>query len=332
MKKVIKYSLYCSLFLFLFSIFCLIPVGVSANEINESYDYEFIFSVDNNSYFMQLNQDIINDTEMLDYLSTLPSRTLTGIRVSINDVFYNQLIVNTNITTRTLEIFFYNVQNGDYLVLLSSYNASIYNYYSERINLYFDRTYNFTMFEILNICFDFTNDIEKGYYTFNQSIDGLNFTNYSFNGPITDFDINGTLVYLNEDGYYLFNALSLNPTQDYFDLSMFNVNNQSSSYEIFGQFTNETDFLRYWYLDNQTIDTILYEYLSNNGVFAFSYGGLDNNATFWDVINSYVNIPNTIIGGMLGFSIFSGTTLLVIFATITIIVLAIKVIKMVNWS
>lgn len=332
MKRLFLSFVLVLIFVFVFSFSFLKPFDVNANEVNDTYNFEYSFDVDNSSYYMQLRQDVIYETNNLIYLSSLPSRSLIGLNIVVDGVFYNQLIFNTNSIERNVEIFLYSTVDDSFLILLSVYDATYYSFYNERFSMYNGVSYNFTMFEGLNICFNFTNDIEQGYFTFNQSLIGLDFSNYSFVSSSTDYKINGTLVYLNNDGFYLFDLITLNPTQRYFNLSMFDINNDNSSYDILNNFTNDTDFLRYWYLDSQTIDTVLYEYLSNNGVFQFSYGGLDRNASFWELINAYVNIPNTIIGGMLGFSIFKGTTILVIFATITIIVLAIKVIKMVNWS
>lgn len=319
---------FVSIFVFFLCIFCLIPIGVNANEINESYNFEYDLQITNNSYYFSVSRNIDYNYAFSNF-----ENYSFDIDILYEDINYQSCSILISDGLGGILIQLVDIINNNRLDIFTWYDGDIPNYHNfDRFNLYNNNIYTIVLEPTINYFFNFENYINKGYYTFNQSIDGLTFNDYSFNGPITDFKINGTLVYLNEDGYYLFNVISLNPTQDYFDLSMFNVNNQTASYEIFGNFTSDTDFLRYWYLDSQFIDTFLYEYLNNNGVFAFSYGGLDNNATFWDVINSYVNIPNTIIGGMLGFSIFNGTTLLIIFATITIIVLAIKVIKMVNWS
>lgn len=328
MNKVFKIVSFFTVFLGLVAFFGFLCFPVKANEINESYDYNYNLEISNNSYYFSVSRNI-------DYNYVFQNFESFSFDIDIlyNNINYNSCSITISQALGGIEITLIDLINNNRLLIFNYYDGGIAEYNNfDRFNLYNNTIYYIYLNPILNYFFNFENYILKGYYTFNQSIEGLEFENYNFNSPLTDFELIGTLVYLNEEGYYLFDSLSLNPTQDFFDLRMFNVNNQITSYEIYGQFTNDTDFLRYWYLDNQYIDTFLYEYLNNNGVFAFSYGGLDNNATFWDVINSYVNIPNTIIGGMLGFSIFNGTTLLIIFATITVIVLAIKIIKMVNWS
>lgn len=316
------------IFLFILILLIIMIPVVSANEITESYYYGYDLEITNDSYYMSVSTHIDynyifdNDFETISF----------SVDILHNNINYNLCyIIISNISGIVIRLV--DGINDISLDIYSWYVGQTHNYYNfNRFNLFNNSVYTIVLNPTINYFFNFENYINKGYYTFNQSISGLDFNYYNFHGVITNYNLNGSLVYLNEDGYYLFNYINLNPTQNYFTLKMFRVGYENTSYGINGNFTNETDFLRYWYLDNQYIDTFVYKYLINNGYFGFSYTGLDTNASFWDVINAYVNIPNTVISGMLDFSIFNGSTLLLIFATISIIVLAVKIIKLVNWS
>lgn len=325
MNKFVKIVSFFTIFIGLVALTCFTSYNVNANEINESYDYSYDLEISNNSYYFSVSRDInyyyaFNHFEDYSF----------DVDILYNNINYTKCFIifrDGGILIQLSDII-----NNSNLTIFSCYLLDTPDYYNfDRFNLFNDNVYTIALEPTINYFFNFENFINNGYYTFNQSINGLTFTDYTFYSFWTGFDINGTLVYLNEDGYYLFNKILLDPRQSYFSLSMFSVNVQSSSYEISGSFTNDNDFLRYLYLDNQYIDTFLYEYLNNNGIFAFSYAGLTPNASFWDVINAYINIPNTVIAGMLDFSIFNGTTLLLIFATLIIIVFAVKIIKMINW-
>lgn len=306
-------------------LFGLIPMVVNANEVNGSYIYRYELNVNDNSYYIQLN-DINN---YFDYY-VIAGENQYEMYVEINGKIYDRLIINNSENLGGIEIYFYDLETNDIYYLLRWYQEVEY-IDKHRYNLYYDKNnYMINLDHTINIFMYFSNKI-SGYYTFNRDLQGLNFIDYDFNDSITTYKINGSLVYQTIENNYLFNNLEINPNNPELNIYLFNPSGKDTNYYVDGTFTE--DYLRYFYFDSQYIDTILYEFLKLNGVFEFSYAGLGYHTSFWDLINAYVNIPVEIIKGILDISIFNtGITILVVFASILTIFIAFKIVKLINWS
>lgn len=317
----------CLTFTFLFS-----NINLSANQLNSSYNFNSTILIDDNNYFISLAEGLTND-RLNDYFLTLDTNSYDVI-VYINNTVYTQLFVINSEGLGGIEIGFYNTETNDYFYLLRWFpggngeeNIELIN--TNRFNLFYDNNdYGLMTDETFNTFFYVSTKI-NGYYTFNQSLVAVNLPSNDFQTDSYNYkSINGTFVYQTENNYYLFSGVTYSYIDNYIIFDMYST----SGYDDLIIDTSFTDKnLRYVYFDNQYIDYYLYNWLETNGTFDYVYYN-PKNASFWEVINSYVNIPITIISSMLSVSIFeTGVTLLLVFATLITIVIAFKVVKMLNW-
>lgn len=307
---------------FVLSLFCLFPLSLKANSFRGTYDFTTDLHINNDSYFLKVRNDINFNDVILNYNGQNVFEE--DLCVSINNINYDALRVDINFGS--VYASFYNTSNDTEFVLIN-YGSTEY-IYNSYISLYDNYDYILRLQPTLNLLFSFENKI-SGYYTFNTSINDINFYDYNFIEPTQEFKITGSLVYP-VDNYYLFYGFESPLNSDIFSILMYSPNGDSYYYEFDEFFSENTEFLRYLYFDNQFIDSLLYEFLVLNGDFKFSMPKSYYNVTFWDLINAYVNIPVQIIHNVLDFTIFNTElTLLAIFGTMLAIVLAIKVGKMI---
>ena len=153
----------------------------------------------------------------------------------------------------------------------------------------------------------------------------LNFISIDSDYFYSDFSVSGSFVY-DFTNFMYFNSFGV----DLSDSNLLSINGLTFDGREAGTpiyiDIEDNDENRFLYLDNQYINNLLYEYLYLNGVFDFdsSYAGFNPN--FWDLINSYINIPVNIMSSFWSISIFNtGVTILTIFATFIAIIIAIKI-------
>lgn len=305
-------------------------LSLKANELNGSYNFTSTIGIDNNNYFISLTPNL-TDERLQEYYLNLDDNTY-DINIYINNIYYNHLFVRNNEYLGGIEIGFYNTETYTTYWLLRWYPRGedrLEYINSNRFNIYFDdNTYGITTDETFNTFFYVSVKI-SGYYTFNQTLTSVHLPNNDFATDSYQYErINGSFVYQTENDYYLFRGLTYSYVDNYIIFDMYS-SKSIDDLIIDSSFTNNN--LRYVYFDNQYIDYYLYNWLENNGTFDFVYYN-PKNASFWEIINAYINIPITIISSILSVSIFeTGLTLLLVFATLITIVIAFKVVKMLNW-
>lgn len=330
MIKKIIFAFTCFLCLTLSFLFS--NINISANQLNSSYDFNSTILIDDNNYFISLADGLTAD-RLFDYYLTFDSNSY-DIQLYINNVYYNHLFVRNSENLGGIEIGFYNLETNVTYWLLRWYpgdnaEGNIEYINTNRFNIFYDdNDYGIITDETFNAFFYVSTKI-NGYYTFNQSLVAVNLPSNDFQSDSYNYEtINGTFVYQTENNYYLFSGVTYSYIDNYIIFDMYST----SGYDdliIDSSFADNN--LRYVYFDNQYIDYYLYNWLETNGTFDYVYHN-PKNASFWEIINAYVNIPITIISSMLSVSIFeTGVTLLLVFATLITIVIAFKVVKMLNW-
>lgn len=312
-----------SIFILFLCVFCLINIKVSANKINGTENYQDSITVNDHSYYIQLNE--------VDY-SLIPYSIGGGtykIYVEIDNVEYDELIIANSEGLGGIEIYFFNSKNYNNYPLLNYYGEIEYINKS-KFNLYYNDTpYTINTNYSFNVFMYMSNRI-SGYYTFNTTLTPYNVLPQG-NTYENRYDLYASMVYQTETNYYLINGVNVYYNQGALMYYMYSPNGEINFIDIGNKFKN--DYERYIYFDSQYIDNVLYEWLKINGVFEFSYAGLGYHTSFWELVNAYVNIPIEIIKGILDISIFNtGVTILVVFASILAIFIAFKIVKLINWS
>lgn len=310
----------------------LIPFNSNAQKVNGTYDYSYNLSINNSSYYISINDDID-----FSYLNSNTNNFSYSINSNYNGIYYNQID------------FLYSDGYGGYLISL--YNSftnnrlSWFNYatgsntinkseifiYDKYISIYNGTPYNFITEINFNKIFNISNYI-GGFYTFNNQRSRISFISFGTQIAPYEFDIYGSLVYQTDARYYLLNKIAINMKDSiYAYFVLFDSNGNEAQHNI-DTFTNDTQYLRFYYFDYQYIDTYVYQWLNANGVWALNNGDYLNsntNNSFVELFDAFANIPITILRSLLDFSVFSSSlTLFTIFATGVCVIVAIKIVKM----
>lgn len=298
---------------------------ILANEINGSYDYSYNLGINNDSYYLVVNEDMSNTT-LLDIFENGINYTYSITLVNDNVIYDSIRIISSDGLGGVL-CYAFDTSSSSRLDLFEWFNNTLNIHYNKKLSMYNDIDYTIITDNIFNELFKVQNRI-NGFYTFNNHIQALTFNSYNFNEPTTDYTIKGSLVYSTETNYYLISEMSLNVRTTAFAVSLYNVSNGAENYDIIDSFSDDEQNLRYLYFDTQYIDTYFYQWLKLNGIFDLVFQPTD--IGFTDLFSAFANIPITMFRSLLDFSIFNttGTTLLIIFASGLVIALAIKVVRL----
>lgn len=342
MIKKLCVGILCSFLL----IFCFTLKGVNASTLQSTYDYTSTITIDSDNVYMGINENFVtNDNirnlyyeyEAMSEVSYAYNKT--GIYIEVNGNIYNQIIVQLGRRIGGIEVFLFNTGNGNSYILFAWYRSidDFYTYNNSKVNFVMRNNEEYTISiddRIYNQLFNFYVHVQNGYYTSNRSL--TNISNLTFATELdefTTFSLRGSLVYASPEGYYFFDHIKIDMNSNfprcYLYLSFPNGSNYEE-YLISSQYENR-EWLRSWYLSNQYMDYYLYEWLDTNGIWEFNYASVEYDASFWDIINPFINMPATIMKSFLDISIYNtGVSILGIVATFITIVIAIKVVRMVK--
>lgn len=308
-------------------------LSLKANSLNSIanenyYNYNYNLNITDSSFYLSVSDNI--NYELIDNLiETGAYVNQQNLYIYINNIRYDRLTLVADLDgLGGLECFLFNSTTNERLPLYSYYLGSGEDYrYNGIIQLYKNNSYVIQLSEPLNLILNFQNKV-AGFYTFNQNFYGLDLTLNDSDYYFTNFSLKGSWTYQNDTGAFI-ESIDLNIE----DPQSLSINTKTyggalAGVSIFESFKDMEQY-RYLYLSPQYIDSILYNWLKLNGTFDFVLPLENYNVSFFDVVNSYMNIPIMIMSSFWSVSVFNtGFTILTIFATILAIALAIKVGKM----